>query len=280
MRMFNPAKKQFTYHAQNTAVVQGTTANIRVNIQGDAWFNLHALMGAITFAAGGAPTADLVYINIFDEGTGRNLLSTPVSLEALFTNVGRQTGLAAGAVGYAYRRPLYLATPFTFRPNSTVRIEINNRNIAGTGAAIVRIALIGLKVYDLNRPDESPGVSFHPFFYVADFATLAATTQTTVSVPIQQDADFDVTLITASWNLVNGAPYDVFMAIQEIGTGYQFEETALPLHLYAGGPHYPYIPIRPIRLRRTGGVNITLNNTTVAGITNSNIILHGYKVFK
>lgn len=280
MKLHNRAKKHFTYLAQNTAVAPGARANIRVAVDSNAWFFLHALMGSIGFAAGGAPVADNVYINIFDEGTGRNLLSADTSLESLLTNIGRQAGLAAGAVGYAYRRPLYLATPFVFRPSSTIRVLIDNRNAGGTGAAIVRIALIGLKVFDLNMPDESPGYSFHPFFYVADFATLAALAQVTVTVPIQQDADFDVTLITASWNLLNSAPADVFMSMTELSTSYQFEDQALPLHLYAGGPHYPYIPIRPIRLIRTSGLNVTLQNTTVAGITNAQIVFHGYKVIK
>jgi hypothetical protein len=283
MRSYNPKKKAFTYTAESLAQAPATRANIRTTIQSDSWFELHGIIGQTVFAAGGAPVMDAVYINLFDEGTGRNLFSAPLSCDALFPNIGRQIAInttAAGAVGYLFRRPFYFPTPFIMRPSATLRTEVDNRNVAGDGALTLRIAFIGLKAYDLNFPEQSPGLTFHPFIYVADFGTLLANSQQTQTIAVQSDSDFDITAITASWPLLNSAPADVFMNLVDLGSSYQLEDRALPIHHYAGGPHFPYYPIRPYRLAQTGGMNVTLQNTTVANILNANVAFHGYKIFK
>lgn len=283
MRAFNPKKKAFTYTAESIAQASATRTNIRTTIHSDSWFELHGIIGQTLFAAGGAPVSELVYFNFFDEGTGRNLLSAPLSADALFPNIGRQVAIAAGLAalpGYLTRRPFYFPTPFIMRPSATLRTEIDNRNVAGGGALTVRLAFLGLKAYDLNFPDQSPGLVFHPFIYVADFTTLVANSQQTQTVAIQSDSDFDITAITASWNLMNSAPASVFMNMVDLGSSYQFEDRPLPIHHYAGGPHYPYYPIRQIRLLRTSGLNVTLQNTTGGNITDANIAFHGYKIFK
>lgn len=283
MRSFNPKKRHFTYTAESLAQGPVTRVNLRTTIHSDSWFELHGIIASETFAAGGAPVADSVYINFIDEGTGRNLLSSPLSMDALFPNIGRLVQIAAvnaAAPGFLSRKPFYFPTPFLLRPASTLRTEVDNRNIAGTGALTIRIAFIGLKAYDLNFPEQSPGLAFHPFIYVADFTTLVANTQQTQTVAIQSDSDFDVTAITASWPLMNSAPFDIFMNMTDLGTAYQFEDRVLPIHHYAGGPHYPYFPIRPIRLLRTSGMNVTLQNTTGVNVINANVAFHGYKIFK
>lgn len=280
MRSYNPQKRHFSYSAESLAQGPVTRVNIRTTIHSDSWFELHGIIGGITFAAGGAPVAGAVYFNLFDEGTGRNLFSNPISGDALFPNMGRLAAFAAGSPGFVFRKPYYFSTPFVFRPASTIRTEIDNRNIAGTGAATVRLAFIGLKAYDLNYPEQSPGLAFHPFIYIADFTTLVANSQQTQTVAVQSDADFDITAITASYTLVDSAAFSVFMNMTDLGSSYQFEDRALPIHHYAGGPHYPYYPIRPIRVFRTSGVNVTLQNTTGANIDNSVVAFHGYKIFK
>lgn len=283
MRSYNPKKKHFTYTAESLAQAPATRANIRTTIHSDSWFELHGIIGQQIFAAGGAPLHDNVYINLFEEGTGRNLLSTPLSADALFPNIGRQVALAAVNAtlpAFISKRPFYFPTPFILRPSTTLRTEVDNRNVAGDGALTLRLSFIGLKAYDLNFPEQSPGLTFHPFVYVADFGTLAALSQATQTIPIQSDSDFDVTAITASHNLVNSAPADVFMNLTDLGSSYQFEDRPIPIHHYAGAPHWPYFPIRPIRLQRTGGLNVTLQNTTAVEIVNSNLAFHGYKIFK
>ena len=283
MRSYNPKKKHFTYTAESLAQAQGTRVNVRTAIQTDAWFELHGIIGQCIFAAGGAPVSDNVYVNLFDEGTGRNLLSTPLSVDALFPNIGRQVAIAAGVAalpGYLFRRPLYFPTPYILRPASILRAEVDNRNGAGTGALTLRLSFIGLKAYDLNFPEQSPGLTFHPFIYAADFGTLGASGQATQTIPIQSDSDFDITAITSSWNLINSAPADVFMNLTDLGSSYQFEDRPIPIHHYTGGPHFPYFPIRPIRIMRSSGFNVTLQNTTVAGITNAMVAFHGYKIFQ
>lgn len=283
MRSYNPKKKHFTYTAESLSQAPLTRSNIRTLIHSDSWFELHGIIGQGVFAAGGAPTLENIYINLFEEGTGRNFFSTPVSMDALLPDIGRQVAIAAGLAalpGYLLRKPFYFPTPFLLRPSTTLRTEVDNRNIGGTGALTFRVSFIGLKAYDLNFPEQSPGLSFSPFIYVADFGTLAANSQATQTIPIQSDSDFDVTAITASWNLVNSGPADVLMNLTDLGSGYQFEDRPVPIHHYAGNPHSPYFPIRPVRLQRTGGLNVTLQNTSGAGIGNSNIAFTGYKIFK
>lgn len=283
MRSYNPKKKHFTYTAESLAQAPVTRANIRTTIHSDSWFELHGMIGQTIFAAGGAPVSDAVYINLFEEGTGRNFFSTPISVDAIFPNYGRQVAIAAvnaALPGFLFRKPFYFPTPFVLRPSTTLRVEVDNRNIAGTGALTFRLSFIGLKAYDLNFPEQSPGLSFSPFIYNADFGTLAATSQATQTIPIQSDSDFDITEITASWNLLNSGPADVFMNLTDLGSSYQFEDRPIPIHHYAGAPHFPYYPIRPIRLQRTGGLNVTLQNTTGGGFANANVAFTGYKIFK
>ena len=279
MKNYNPKRKHFVYSVQRTGIVPvGVLTPIRTNIHSDSWFDFRGIQGYIVFAAGGAPTLDLITINIYDEGTGRQLFSQAMSFDDIVPQLNDLAATRA-SLGMIPHTPFYIPTGLMLRPSTVLRTEIVNNNIGGTGNATVRLAYIGQKVFDLLQPYESPGTSFMPFTYVADFAsTLLAATQLTVTVPIQSDYDFDVVKIVASTSLRASALDGVFMTMTDLRAGYSFEDAQIPIHLVTGAPHWPFLPIEPIRLQKATGINVTLNNTTGGTIANASVAFHGYKI--
>ena len=278
MRMFNPKRKHFMYSAQSAGIASGTTVNVRVGIHSDSWFNWFGVNGYSIFAAGGAPVNSNIYVNVFDEGTGRSLFSVPQTLESFLPNLSYWSTLTANFYNNPLK-PAYFSAPYLSRPSTALIFTINNRNAPADGAATVRIGLIGEKIYDLKTKYVSPGTVFSPFDYVADFGTLAALTQSTITVPIQGDADFDCVKIIATETLLTTALDGVFMTATDLTSNSSLEDTQIPLVLTAGSPNYPFIPTNNIRFRQSSGVNITLNNTTAAAVNNTQVILRGHKVF-
>jgi hypothetical protein len=282
VKQYNPKRKHFIYSVQRTAIGPATgIVPIRTNIHSDSWFEMRAIQGYVVFAAGGAPTLDNITVNLYDEGTGRQVFSAPMTFDALVPQLNYLAATAA-SLGMIPHIPFYLPVPYLLRPSTVLRTEIVNNNAGGTGPATVRIAYIGQKIFDLLTPYQKPGTQFLPFSYVADFtngvAGIPATTQLTVTVPIQSDYDFALVKVTASNPLLRTALDGLFMQTSDLRGAYAFEDAQIPLPLVAGAPHWPFLPIDPIMFQRGGGVNITINNTTLAAVNNGMIVLHGYKI--
>lgn len=278
MKPYNPKRSHFIYPADYGGLAAGARDDVRVQIDGKSWFYWHALIGLVTFAAGGAPTAENIFVNIFDSGTGRGIFGEPVSIDGIVPQLSRLAAFDAAEPGFIFRQPFYFPLPFNIRPASTLRVEFDNRNAGGTGAATIRLALIGLKVKDPREPDRAPGKTFTPFTAVVNFGTLAASEQRTVGASLQEDVPFDVVSITGSWNLLNSTPGRVFMSMKDAGSDDTYEKAPIPAHSYIGPPHSPFRPIRPIRFFKSEGLNVTLQETAAAPLTLTQVLLHGYKV--
>lgn len=282
MKQINAKRKHFVYSVQRTAIppVSGVVP-IRTNIHSDSWFEMRGIQGYVVFAAGGAPTLDNITLNIYDEGTGRQIFSAPMTFDAFVPQLNFLAATTA-SLGFIMHIPFYLPYPYLIRPSTVLRTEIVNNNIAGTGNATVRLAYIGQKIYDLLEPYRKPGTQFSPFSYVADFTNagvgLPAATQLTVGVPVQSDYDFAVTKITASSPLLASALDGVFMQTSDLRAAYAFEDAQIPVHLLTGAPHWPFIPVDPIVFQKGTGINVTLNNTTGAAILRGMVVFHGYKI--
>lgn len=279
MKTYNPDRKAFIYEGSITALAPVTKDRIRVPIKPPGWFGWRGISGIVSFAAGGAPVAEQIFINIFDEATGRNMSSLPISIDGIVPGLARLSSFAAGTAGFVFRVPFYFPVNRILPGGSSITIEVDNRNIAGTGAATVRFALHGEKIMNLATKEQSPGKTFTPFLYVADFGTLVASSQQTQTVAVQPDADFDIVGITGSWNLINSAPNRVLMEIKDLASGYLFQSARLPAHHYIGAPHFQYRPVRPIRVTRAQGIDITLQETTAVDLTLTQVVLIGYKVW-
>ncbi len=124
----------YTYTAAVAAIAVGANANAVINIEADADFILQKL----TFYADIAGAAQLsgtriipnVEIQITDTGSGRQLMSNPVPVPAIFG-----TG----------ELPFILPNPRLFRKNSTIQIAFTSFEAAITPD--VFLAFIGYKIY-------------------------------------------------------------------------------------------------------------------------------------
>src|SRR5512135_3474608 len=134
--------------------------------------------------------SDNIYINLFDEGTGRNLFSVFISLPVLIPTYGMIGARVLGGATNSYyqlpHKPFYFATPYLFRAGSIIRADLENRD-AALAMSTLRIYYHGLKVRDLGSRDESPGAVFAPFTYLANFGSVATATQATVQIATQGD---------------------------------------------------------------------------------------------
>jgi hypothetical protein len=293
MRAYNPKKKHFVYGLDLTgapAIAAGARVTGRTPISSDSWFELHAISVHATEAAPAVPEllADNMYLNLFDESTGRDLFSEPVSLPAIIPSYGANVLVAAapaGALNTYYpliHKPFYFATPYLFRPGSVVRATLDNRD-AALNMTTLRIYYHGVKVFDLGSRDQSPGAVFAPFSYLATFGSMLTGAQATVQIATQGDADFDVVSITTNLQTFNESCVDAdqaFISFQDQTTGYQYQDRAISLAHFVGTPIVPYYPIRPIRISASGGLQATLNNTSGVTLANAQVAFNGYKIFR
>lgn len=293
MRAFNPKKKHFVYGLDLTgapAIAAGARVAGRTPISSDSWFELHAVSVHWTEAAPDWPAllADNMYLNLFDEGTGRSLFSEALSIPTMFptySRIGAEDTSGAGTTATFFplqHKPFYFATPYLFRPGSIIRADVNNRD-AALNMTTLRIYYHGVKVYDLGYRDQSPGSVFAPFTYLANFGSLVTANQSTVQIATQSDADFDVVSITTNIQTFNESCVDAdqaFLSFQDQTTGYQFQDRAISLTHIAGTPVTPYYPIRPFRISASGGLQATLNNTSGVTLANAQVAFNGYKIFR
>jgi hypothetical protein len=289
MRSYNPKKKQFVYGLDVIGPAAATRATGRTPISSDSWFELHAVSCQFTEAAPTIPElmADNMYLNLFDEGTGRTLFSEALSMPSLFPSYGLigATALlvAAGNTYFPFPHvPHYFPTPYRFRPGSIIRADIENRN-AALAMTTMRIYYHGLKVFDLNSPEQSPGAVFAPFTYLANFGSLATANQATAQIATQSDADFDVIDITTNIQTFNESNVDAdqaFISFQDQTTGYQYQDRAVSLTHMVGTPVAPYRPIRPMRISASGGLQVVLNNVSGVTLANAQVAFNGYKIFR
>jgi hypothetical protein len=291
MRAYNPKKKHFIYGLDLTgapAIAAATRVTGRTPISSDSWFELHAISAHWTEAVPDFPPllSDNMYLNLFDESTGRTLFSEPMSLPSIIPSYGRiQTGDASNAL-VAYfpspHKPFYFATPYLFRPGSVIRADVDNRD-AALAMTTLRIYYHGVKVFDLGSRDQSPGAVFAPFSYLANFGAMVTGAQNTVQIATQGDADFDVVSITTNLQTFDELCVDAdqgFISFQDQTTGYQYQDRAISLTHFAGTPITPYFPIRTIRISASGGLQATLNNTSGVTLANAQVAFNGYKIFR
>jgi len=289
MRAYNPKKKHFVYGLDVTGPAAATRATGRTPISADSWFELHAVSCQFTEAAPTIPElmADNMYLNLFDEGTGRTLFSEPVSMPTIFPSYGLigATALlvAAGNTYFPFPHlPHYFATPYLFRPGAVIRADIENRN-AALAMTTMRIYYHGVKVYDIASPDRSPGAVFAPFSYLANFGSVATANQVTAQIATQSDADFDVTGITTNIQVFNESNVDAdqaFISFQDQTTGYQYQDRPISLTHVVGTPECPYRPLRPMRISAAGGLQVVLNNVSGVTYANAMVAFNGYKIFR
>jgi hypothetical protein len=291
MRGYNPKKKQFVYGLDLTgapAIAAGAQVVGRTPISADSWFELHAMSVHWTEAAADSPPllSDNMYLNLFDESTGRSLFSEPVSLPAVIPSYGRiGTGAMANLLNTYFptpHKPFYFSTPYLFRPGSIIRADVNNRD-AALNMTTLRIYYHGLKVFDLGSRDQSPGAVFAPFTYLATPGAMLTGTQVTVQIASQSDADFDITSITTNLQTFDESAIDAdqaFIEFQDQTTGYQYQDRAISLIHYVGTPVTPYFPIRPIRVSAAGGLQVTIQNGSGVTFANPQVAFNGYKIFR
>jgi hypothetical protein len=289
MRGFNPKKKHFVYGMDMAGPAATVRAVGRTPISSDSWFELHALSIHATEAAPAIPQLmpDNLYLQLFDEGTGRTLFSEAVSMPVLFpayNTIGTAAMIAAAANTYfpTQHKPFYFATPYLFRPGSVIRVDIDNRN-AALNMTTLRIYYHGCKVFDLGAREQSPGAVFAPFSYLATFGPILTGNQVTAQIATQSDADFDVTSITTNIQTFDESAVDAdqaFVTFQDQTTGYQYQDRAVSLTHMVGTPTCPYLPIRPIRVFASGGLQVTLNNVSGVTLANPQIAFNGYKIFR
>jgi hypothetical protein len=291
MRAFNPKQKHFVYGLDLTgapAIAAGTRVAGRTPISADSWFDLHAISIHWTEAAPDSPPllSDNIYINLFDESTGRMLFSEPVSAPAIIPSYGRiGTGAMANLLNTYFpspHKPFYFSTPYRFRPGSIIRADIDNRD-AALNMTTLRIYYHGVKVFDIGSRDLSPGAVFGPFSYLATFGAMLTATQNTVQIASQSDADFDVVSITTNLQTFDETCIDAdqaFITFQDQTTGYQYQDRPISLVHFVGTPSSPYFPIRPMRISRAGGLQATLNNVSGVTLANAQVAFNGYKIFR
>jgi hypothetical protein len=291
MRAYNPKQKHFVYGLDLTgapAIAAATRVAGRTPISADSWFDLHAISIHWTEAVPDFPPllSDNMYLNLFDESTGRMLFSEPVSAPAIFPSYSRiQAGDASNALVTYYpltHKPFYFSTPYRFRPGSIIRMDIDNRD-AALAMTTLRIYYHGVKVFDIGSRDLSPGAVFGPFSYLATFGAMLTTTQNTVQIATQSDADFDVVSITTNLQTFDETAIDAdqaFITFQDQTTGYQYQDRPVSLTHFVGTPMAPYFPIRPIRVSAAGGLQATLNNVSGVTLANAQVAFNGYKIFR
>ena len=289
MRGYNPKKKHFIYGLDVAGPAAATRVTGRTPISADSWFECHAVSVHMTEAAPTIPElmADNMYIQLFDEGTGRTLFSEAVSLPAIFPSYGLIGGAAFVVVSANTffpmpHQPYYFPTPYLFRPGGIIRAEIDNRN-AALAMTTFRLYYHGVKVFDIAGRDQSPGAVFAPFSYLATFGSVLTANQATVQIATQSDADFDVTSITTNIQTFNESCVDAdqaFLSLQDQTTGYQYQDRPISLTHFAGTPVTPYRPLRPMRITASGGMQATLNNVSGVTLANAQVAFNGYKIFR
>lgn len=289
MRAFNPQKKHFIYGMDLAGPAAATRAVGRTPISADSWFELHAISVHCTEAAPAIPQLmpDNMYLNLFDEGTGRSLFSEPVSLPAVipsYGTIGTAAMVAAAANTYfpTQHKPFYFSTPYLFRPGSVIRADIDNRN-AALAMTTMRLYYHGVKVFDIGSRDQSPGAVFAPFTYLATPAAMLTGTQATVQIATQSDADFDVVSISTNIQTFDESCVDAdqaFISFQDKTTDYQYQDRPISLAHFVGTPECPYFPIRPFRIRAAGGLQVVINNVSGVTLANPQVAFNGYKIFR
>lgn len=292
MRAYNPKKKHFIYGLDVTgapAIAAGARVVGRTPISSDSWFELHAVSVHWTEAAPAIPQLmpDNMYLQLTDEGTGRTLFSEDMSLPAIFPSygtIGTAAMIAAAANTYfpTPHKARYFPTPYLFRPGAIIRANIDNRN-AALNMTTFRVYYHGLKVFDLASRDQSPGAVFGPFTYAATFGAMLTGTQATVQIATQSDADFDATEITTNIQTFDESCVNAdqaFISMQDQTTGYQYQDRVISLPHFVGTPITPYRPIRPMRVFKAGGLQVTLNNVSGVTFANAQVAFSGYKIFR
>lgn len=291
MRAYNPQKKHFIYGLDLTgapAIAAATRVAGRTPVSSDSWFELHAISIHWTEAAPDFPPIgpDNMYINLFDESTGRMLFSEPVSIPAIIPTYSRiQAGDASNALVTYYpltHKQFYFSTPYLFRPGSIIRADIDNRN-AVLNVTTFRVYYHGLKIFDIGSRDVSPGAVFAPFSYMATFGAMLTGTQNTVQIATQSDADFDVVSITTNIQTYDETCVNAdqaFITFQDQTTGYQYQDRPISLVHFVGTPVTPYYPVRPFRIMAAGGLQANLNNVSGVTLANAQVAFNGYKIFR
>lgn len=131
-----PGPRDFYSYTQRNALagVVGTTVTYTYNIEADSYFYLNALsyqadqaLAALTHATNVIP---LVTIQIFDSGSGRNLMANPVPINCLVGEVGGE--------------PFRLPKPRRFAPTSQIVVTAVNYS---ANAYNLSLCLSGFKVY-------------------------------------------------------------------------------------------------------------------------------------
>ena len=124
----------YTYEAAVNAIAVGANANDIINIEADADFILQKLTfwADIAGAAQTAATRVLpnVSVQITDTGSGRQLMSNPIPIPAIF---------GSGEL------PFILPNPRLFRRNSTIQIAFTSFEAAITPDIL--LCFIGYKIY-------------------------------------------------------------------------------------------------------------------------------------
>ena len=289
MRGYNPKQKQFIYGLDMAGPAAATRLVGRTPISSDSWFDMYAISIQWTEAAPAIPQLmpDNMYLNLFDEGTGRNLSSEPFSIPALipsYGTIGTAAMIAAAANTYfpSPHKPYYFKTPYRFRPGSVIRADVDNRN-AALAMTTLRIYYHGAKVYDIGSRDQSPGAVFAPFTYLATPGAMLTATQAVVQIATQSDADFDIVDITTNIQTFDESNVDAdqaFISFQDQTTGYQYQDRPISLTHYVGTPVTPYRPIRPMRVSAAGGLQVTINNVSGVTLANPQVAFNGYKIFR
>jgi hypothetical protein len=278
MKSYNPKKKSFVYGMDMAGPAAATRLQGRTPISSDSWFELHAvsiIQTGLTLAQ-----LDQVYLQIYDDATGRTLFSEPISANAIFPVYDLN---AAGGVWFPLvHKPFYFPVQYLFRPGAVLRIEVDNRNAAAAATAF-RVYYHGVKVFDLASRDQSPGAVFAPFSYVANFGTLANLATGTVAVATQSDADFEFISMTTNdlnFDATIADADQAFITFQDLTTGYQLQDRAIALPCFIGTPLAPYYPVRPYRIMAAGGLSVQILNTSGAGLADLQVVFNGYKIFR
>jgi len=123
--------------SRTAPVLSGEDRQAVIPIQADSYFVLSYIIASEVYT--GAPEfvekpADFT-LQITDTGAGKTLYSSPTVAELL----------VGGANAYIQGIPLLLAVPRVIRPNTNVKIDINN--FGPNSLAGIFISLFGAKVY-------------------------------------------------------------------------------------------------------------------------------------
>jgi hypothetical protein len=131
-------KEAFFAYAQSFAsIAPGATQNQSIQVQADSAFRWTKLTAMANIANAAYDSASipipLCNLQITDSGTGRQLFSTPISLQAI-----------AGSG----QLPFILPVPYLFMPRSAINLALTNADAAVTYN--IQLALLGSKIFDFD----------------------------------------------------------------------------------------------------------------------------------